>query len=75
MMYSRSGLKQAMSRGLLGIAGTVSLLSMVLGFGGCTVGPDFVKPEVKLNENWSQTSDSRISTQAAADSQWWKNIQ
>ncbi|MBW7898826.1 MAG: efflux transporter outer membrane subunit [Candidatus Brocadia sp. BROELEC01] len=53
-------------------AGTVSLLSMVLALSGCAVGPDFVKPEAKIQENWSEKGDSRVATQTAVASQWWK---
>ncbi|MCF6154002.1 MAG: efflux transporter outer membrane subunit [Candidatus Brocadia sp.] len=54
------------------IAGTASLLSMVLALSGCAVGPDFVKPEAKIQENWSEKGDSRVATQAAVASQWWR---
>lgn len=55
-------------------AGAILLLSLILAAGGCAVGPDFVKPEAKLNENWSQKADEHIATQPAIDSQWWKTF-
>ncbi|OQD46061.1 transporter [Candidatus Brocadia sapporoensis] len=61
-----------MYRGRWAIAGAVSLLCMVLALSGCAIGPDFVKPEAKIQENWSEKGDSRVATQTAVDSQWWK---
>ncbi|HEY7679537.1 MAG TPA: hypothetical protein VIC04_03395, partial [Terriglobia bacterium] len=52
-------------------AGAVTLLSMVLALSGCTVGPDFVRPEAKVNENWNESGDARVR-QTAIDEQWWK---
>ena len=48
------------------------LLGVLLALSGCTVGPDFTKPKVTVNESWSAQANARISTQAAADSLWWK---
>ena len=31
-----------------------------LALSGCTVGPDFVRPEAKVNENWNEKSDPRV---------------
>ena len=70
-MCSHNDTKPTMSRGPLAIAGAVSLLSMVLALSGCAVGPDFVKPEAKVDENWSEKGDPRVATQTAVNSQWW----
>jgi NodT family efflux transporter outer membrane factor (OMF) lipoprotein len=51
-------------------AGTLSLLSVILALSGCTVGPDFVRPEAKVNENWNQSGDARVR-QTTMDQQWW----
>ncbi len=51
---------------------TISLLSVVLALSGCAVGPDFVKPEAKIQENWIEKDDSRVATQTAVESQWWR---
>ncbi len=56
-------------------AGGISLLSMVLLLGGCTVGPDFVRPEARLNENWNENGDPRVKTQTALDGNWWSVFQ
>ncbi len=50
--------------------GAVSLLSVILALSGCTVGPDFVRPEAKVNEDWNEKSDARVR-QTALDQQWW----
>ena len=63
--------KQPVATRLLAI-GTVSLLSIALVLGGCAVGPDFVKPEVSVRENWGDKGDPRVLTQAAVNTQWWK---
>jgi NodT family efflux transporter outer membrane factor (OMF) lipoprotein len=71
-MCSHNDAKPTMSRESLVIAGAVSLLGLMLMFSGCTVGPNFVKPEAKLNENWNEKGDSRVMTQTAVDKQWWR---
>jgi NodT family efflux transporter outer membrane factor (OMF) lipoprotein len=53
------------------LAGVVSLLIVMLAPGGCMVGPDYVRPEVKVSDNWTRQDDPRVSTQTAVDSRWW----
>lgn len=72
MYYRQNDAKPTMYKGRWAIAVAVSLLCMVLALSGCAVGPDFVKPEAKIQENWSEKGDSRVATQTAVDSQWWK---
>ena len=60
-MYSHNDTKPTMSRGPLAIAGAVSLLSMVLAFSGCAVGPDFAKPEAKVKKIWNEKGDPRVA--------------
>lgn len=55
-------------------AGAVSLLSMVLTLSGCAVGPDFLKPDAKIQENWKDKDDPRVTTKTDIDSQWWKTF-
>jgi NodT family efflux transporter outer membrane factor (OMF) lipoprotein len=40
----------------------------------CAVGPDFVKPEVSVAQNWTTSTDPRVSSQASSDSLWWKTF-
>jgi len=71
-MCSHNDAKPMMSRKFFAVPGVVSLLSMLMVFGGCMVGPNFVKPEGNLAENWSGEGDSRVMTQTAVDKLWWK---
>ncbi|MDG6025592.1 MAG: efflux transporter outer membrane subunit [Candidatus Brocadia sp.] len=71
-MRSHNDAKPTAYRGQWAIAGSVSLLSMALALSGCAVGPDFVKPKAKIQENWSEKADTRVATQTAVESQWWK---
>ncbi|MDR4506642.1 MAG: efflux transporter outer membrane subunit [Candidatus Brocadiaceae bacterium] len=61
---------------LYGMARAISVmvfpLAVLLALSGCTVGPDFMKPEAKIQENWSEKDDPRIKTQTEADNRWWK---
>lgn len=52
--------------------GTMSLIGMVLGVAACTVGPEFVRPKVALNANWSEHGDPRLATGTALGIAWWK---
>jgi NodT family efflux transporter outer membrane factor (OMF) lipoprotein len=52
----------------------VSLLGASATLGACTVGPDFTRPKVTLNESWNAKGDPRVSTQAAADTLWWRTF-
>ncbi len=71
-MSGHNNIEQTMSGRSLVTAGLVSLLSIVLVLNGCAVGPDFVKPQAKLKENWMEKDDPRVVTQTAVDSNWWK---
>jgi efflux transporter, outer membrane factor (OMF) lipoprotein, NodT family len=75
LMRSHNDTKPEMHRGDWVITGAVLLLTMVVTLSGCAVGPDFVKPEARVQESWSEKGDSRVATQTAVDSQWWKVFQ
>ena len=47
------------------------LLGLVILFSGCMVGPDFIKPEAPVEQEWMETADSRIKTGEVDYSQWW----
>ena len=53
-------------------AGTAILLGAMVTLSACTVGPDFVKPDAKVNKEWSQKDSAELTTKSAADSAWWK---
>jgi NodT family efflux transporter outer membrane factor (OMF) lipoprotein len=71
-MCSHNDIKLIMFREPLVIAGVILLLGIALVFCGCTVGPNFTKPETKVKENWSDKDDPRVATQTAVNSQWWR---
>jgi NodT family efflux transporter outer membrane factor (OMF) lipoprotein len=45
---------------------------MPLVLAGCSVGPNFTRPEATVAESWSAKNDPRIATRTAADSVWWR---
>src|ERR1700757_606149 len=51
----------------------VTLMGAVLTLVGCTIGPHYKKPVLKVNDTWNVTSP-QISTQPVADSAWWKTF-
>ena len=73
-MCNYNDAKPTMSKGLLITAGAVSLLSLMLAISGCAVGPDFVKPEAKVNADWNEKGDPRVATQTAVNSKWWSSF-
>jgi NodT family efflux transporter outer membrane factor (OMF) lipoprotein len=50
----------------------VALAGSVLALGGCVVGPQYVKPDVPANPDWSEKADPRLATSADPDTTWWK---
>jgi len=38
---------------------------------GCAVGPDYVRPETNTADTWSESIDSRLSTDPAEYGPWW----
>ena len=51
----------------------ILLLLMVMVSAGCSkVGPDYVRPEVKVAAAWLEEGDARVRTDAAANRRWWQ---
>src|SRR4029079_7714935 len=48
-----------------------SLAVLLVAVAGCAVGPNFATPQATVAGKW-RAGDARVSTQAAADSLWWK---
>jgi NodT family efflux transporter outer membrane factor (OMF) lipoprotein len=49
-----------------------SLISATLLISGCTmVGPDFVKPEAPVEQEWLKARDAAIKTEASDYKDWW----
>ncbi|SEN11712.1 efflux transporter, outer membrane factor (OMF) lipoprotein, NodT family [Luteibacter sp. UNCMF331Sha3.1] len=51
-------------------------LVVVLGLAGCTVGPDYVKPDVQAATSWHNEADlqARKASPAPALDEWWKGF-
>lgn len=47
------------------------LLMSVFLLSGCMVGPDFMKPEAPVEQEWLQQRDARIKTETADTANWW----
>jgi len=55
-------------------SGAIAWLGAALALSGCAVGPEYVRPEVKLNEGWNAPATAQMTTQSATDSAWWKSF-
>jgi NodT family efflux transporter outer membrane factor (OMF) lipoprotein len=47
------------------------LVSALLAFSGCMVGPDFVRPKTTVSPNWLDAGDQRVKTGPAEYRNWW----
>jgi len=56
------------------VVSTLLVIGLVMPVPACLVGPDFVKPKVSLNANWSESRDPRLSVIAAVDIAWWRTF-
>ncbi len=59
--------------GLRSGASLLSFLCLSFSVAGCAVGPDFLPPEAKVQENWIEKSDRRVS-KAEVKSNWWRTF-
>ena len=64
----RSGLATLRER-LTGCALCAAVLTLIM---GCTVGPDFVTPAVTAQEDWLESTDPSLSSDAVDDGAWWE---
>ena len=71
-MCSHNASRPARSQRLPAAAGVVLSVCGVLALPGCTVGPDFVRPQANLNATWSTTDDPRVAVQTEVDRGWWQ---
>jgi NodT family efflux transporter outer membrane factor (OMF) lipoprotein len=53
----------------------VTLFYVALALTGCSVGPQYVQPEVAIQPHWSEESDTLLTTKAPPDTAWWKTFQ
>lgn len=50
----------------------VSLLVFLITLSGCkTVGPDFIRPDAPVSDQWLEMDDPKVSTSQADFSTWW----
>ena len=50
----------------------VVLFTLAFLVSGCMVGPDFVKPDAQMEEEWLQQHNQEIKSEPADFSEWWK---
>lgn len=50
----------------------IVLVSCVLMFCGCAVGPDYIKPSAPEQEKWLEHEDDRVKTETVSYSHWWR---
>jgi NodT family efflux transporter outer membrane factor (OMF) lipoprotein len=50
----------------------VSLMFFFLLAGCVKVGPDYTRPEVKVQTNWMETGDNRVKSESADYRSWWR---
>jgi NodT family efflux transporter outer membrane factor (OMF) lipoprotein len=53
------------------VVAALSVLGLAVTMPACAVGPDFRRPNVAINPNWSESSDPRIKVNKALDLAWW----
>ncbi|NOK15503.1 efflux transporter outer membrane subunit [Corallococcus carmarthensis] len=65
---------KGMKPGFAPFVGALPLLGVLSALSGCTVGPNFTKPEAAIAKEWRTQGDPRLSTQSEVDTQWWKSF-
>ena len=51
------------------------LITAVISLTGCTkVGPDYIRPEVAVSQNWIDAGDSRVKSETSDYRAWWKTF-
>ena len=50
----------------------ILLVSTLLAFAGCMVGPNFHRPKATVSANWLDSGDPRVGTESATYREWWK---
>jgi len=51
---------------------TAAATVLLIAIGACTVGPDYERPEVEVNESWLEARDPRIKTGEERRIEWWE---
>ena len=63
-------MKQRTAKELSAYRILVLIALAILGLGGCTVGPDYVRPEAEVNPSWLEASET-LQDEPAEISEWW----
>jgi NodT family efflux transporter outer membrane factor (OMF) lipoprotein len=50
-------------------------LCLVLALGACKVGPDYVQPEIDLNDDWHAAVEAEMSQDAPDIERWWESLE
>src|SRR5262245_21126916 len=50
----------------------ILVVSALLTFAGCMVGPNFQRPKVTVSADWLERGDQRVNTESATYRDWWK---
>jgi NodT family efflux transporter outer membrane factor (OMF) lipoprotein len=72
MQGKKTGDMQPNSSTIRTLYGLTSIAAVLLASTGCTVGPDYAKPEAAVENNWINQSDPRINRREAELGVWWK---
>ncbi|GMU04152.1 efflux transporter outer membrane subunit [Corallococcus caeni] len=73
-MRASDNTMQGMKPGFGPVVGALPLLGLLSTLAGCTVGPDFKRPEAAITKEWRTQGDPRLLKQAEVDTQWWKSF-
>jgi NodT family efflux transporter outer membrane factor (OMF) lipoprotein len=53
---------------------TATVVALLVAASGCAVGPDYKRPRVSINAQWSAAADARLASRAPVDEQWWRSF-
>jgi len=68
----RGGMQANSSSAIRTFHGMAGAAAVLLVNAGCTVGPDYVKPEAAVESQWINQSDARVRQREAKLGDWWK---
>jgi NodT family efflux transporter outer membrane factor (OMF) lipoprotein len=71
-MGCRRKMKGSPRRKFAAVVGAFPFLCLTAPLNGCAVGPDFVPPEVRTQDNWIESRDFRVVSNAGVRSHWWE---
>lgn len=54
--------------------GFAAIAGLALCLAGCSVGPDYRKPDAALPQNWQSSKAATVADENAIEQNWWKNF-